>query len=117
MPLLFALLCLPWPLLAQGPEIDWGSWGLSSVLVVGLVLALGWLLRKTRFGNGLGGHRQLRVVATLALGSRERLLVVQVGEEQWLLGVTAQQVSSLGKLERPLSLPSSHDATKTHDKS
>ena len=102
--ILFVLLAiLPWPLLAQGPDIRWDSWALSSLLVIGLILLLGALVRKLRLPATLVGSRQLRVVASLALGPRERLLVVQVGEEQWLLGVTAQQVSGLGKLDKALS--------------
>ncbi|MBM7456571.1 flagellar protein FliO/FliZ [Oceanisphaera litoralis] len=96
------LLLLPATALAQGPEIRWDSWALSSVLVIGMILVLGWLLRRLRGGALLGGSRQLKIVATLALGQRERLLVVQVGEEQRLLGVTAQQISDLGKLAQPL---------------
>nr|WP_237332848.1 flagellar biosynthetic protein FliO [Zobellella iuensis] len=93
---------LPLPSLAQGPEIRWDSWALSSLLVIGLIVLLGALVRKLRLPSVLGGSRQLKVVATLAIGHRERLLVVQVGEEQWLLGVTAQQISGLGKLDQPL---------------
>lgn len=101
---LLLLAILPWPLLAQGPDIRWDSWALSSLLVIGLIVLLGALVRKLRLPGALGGSRQLRIVASLALGHRERLLVVQVGEEQWLLGVTAQQVSGLGKLDKPLSI-------------
>ena len=103
MPLLFILLLIPNLVLAQGPEVRWDSWALSSLLVIGVILVLGWLLRRLRGAALLGGSRQLKVVSSLALGQRERLMVVQVGEEQWLLGVTAQQISGLGKLEHPLA--------------
>ncbi|MBO1519181.1 flagellar biosynthetic protein FliO [Oceanisphaera pacifica] len=103
MPLLFVLLLLPSIALAQGPEVNWSSWALSSLLVIALILVLGWLLRRLRGAALLGGSRQLKVVSSLALGQRERLMVVQVGEEQWLLGVTPQQISSLGKLDTPLA--------------
>ncbi|ATG73204.1 flagellar biosynthetic protein FliO [Zobellella denitrificans] len=99
---LIPLVLLPLPLAAQGPEIDWQGWAMSSLLVIAAILALGWLLRKTRLNATLGGNRRLRVVATLALGSRERVVVVQAGEEQFLLGVTAQQITQLGRLEQPL---------------
>ncbi|WP_417614585.1 flagellar biosynthetic protein FliO [Oceanisphaera sp.] len=123
MPLLFILLLLPHPVLAQGPEVRWDSWALSSLLVIGVILVLGWLLRRLRGAALLGGSRQLNIVASLALGQRERLVVVQVGEEQWLLGVTAQQISGLGKLEHPLppeqakSLLSQRSKGPVHDPS
>ncbi|MGB5855771.1 MAG: flagellar biosynthetic protein FliO [Oceanisphaera sp.] len=103
MPLLLMLLLLPNLALAQGPEVRWDSWALSSLLVIGIILVLGWLLRRLRGASLLGGSRQLKVVSSLALGQRERLVVVQVGEEQYLLGVTAQQISGLGKLDIPLA--------------
>ncbi|AEY02418.1 hypothetical protein GU3_13325 [Oceanimonas sp. GK1] len=93
------------PVYAQGgPEIQWGSWALSSALVIGLLLALGWGLRRLKL-PALGGNRQLRVVTSLALGHKEKLVVVQVGEEQWLLGITPQNINRLGKLEQPLDMP------------
>ncbi|ART83384.1 flagellar biosynthetic protein FliO [Oceanisphaera profunda] len=98
------LLLLPTAVLAEGPEIKWDSWALSSLLVIGVILVLGWILRRLRGAALLGGSRQMKIVASLALGQRERAIVVQVGEEQWLLGVTAQQISHLGKLEQPLAV-------------
>ena len=105
MRIFWMLLLLPTAVLAQGPEMGgefWGKWALSSLAVIGAILVLGWLLRRLRGAALMGGSRQLKIVASLALGQRERVIVVQVGEEQWLLGVTAQQISSLGKLEQPL---------------
>lgn len=100
---LATLWLLPAAALAQGPEVKWDSWALSSLLVIGVILVLGWVLRRLRGAALLGGSRQLKILASLALGQRERVVVVQVGEEQWLLGVTAQQISGLGKLEQPLA--------------
>ncbi|MGO4998518.1 flagellar biosynthetic protein FliO [Oceanisphaera sp. W20_SRM_FM3] len=100
----FMLLLLPMAVLAEGPEIKWGSWAVSSLAVIAAIFVLGWLLRRLRGAALLGGSRQLKIVASLAIGQRERVMVVQVGEEQWLLGVTAQQISGLGKLEQPLAM-------------
>lgn len=87
----------------QGPDIDWVQWAISSGLVIGSIFILGWLLRRLRSANLLGGHRQLKVVATLNVGQKERVLVVQVGAQQYLLGVTGQQISCLDKLTQPLA--------------
>lgn len=98
------LLMMATPAFAQGPEIDWSSWALSSLLVIGLLLVLGQVLRRLKL-PAFCGNRQLRVISSLALGHKEKLVVVQVGEEQWLLGITPQNINHLGKLEQPLLPP------------
>ncbi|WMC11376.1 flagellar biosynthetic protein FliO [Oceanimonas pelagia] len=85
---------------------------MSSALVIGLLLALGWGLRRLKL-PALGGNRQLRVITSLALGHKEKLVVVQVGEEQWLLGITPQNINRLGKLEQPLEVPESQSLLRS----
>lgn len=63
------------------------------VVVVGIV-ALAWLLKRmNRFQGSAGGA--LKVVDGLALGTRERVVLVQVGDEQLLLGVAPGRVETL----------------------
>lgn len=78
------------------------GWLLSCALVIGLILALGWLLKKTRLNIRLNDSG-LKVVSSLALGYKERLLVVQVGQQQLLIGATPQQISLLCQLDEPLA--------------
>ncbi|WP_042011649.1 flagellar biosynthetic protein FliO [Aeromonas fluvialis] len=77
------------------------SWLLSSLMVIGLILVLGFLLKKSKLATAMGGG-QMRVIASLPVGYKEKLLVVKVGEQQLLLGVTPQQVNFLYRLEEPL---------------
>lgn len=73
----------------------------SLLLIIALIFALAWLLR--RFGQGAFMNSSvMKVVATLPLGTRERLLVVEVGGQQLLLGVTAQQIRTLHVFEEPV---------------
>jgi flagellar protein FliO/FliZ len=44
----------------------------------------------------------LRVVASLPLGSKERLVVVEVGEEQLLFSISAKGVELIKPLEQRL---------------
>jgi flagellar protein FliO/FliZ len=48
----------------------------------------------------------LKVVTSLNLGSKERLVVVQVGKKQLLLGVTGQQINILDTLAEPIEVKS-----------
>ena len=101
----FPLLLLSLPALAEPgaganpPSLT--SWLLSSLMVIGLILVLGFLLKKSKIATAMGGG-QMRVIASLPVGYKEKLLVVKVGEQLLLLGVTPQQVNFLYRLEEPL---------------
>jgi flagellar protein FliO/FliZ len=76
---------------------------LALALVV--VLLVFWVFaRVMRQLQGVQGnmHSGLKVVGALSLGQRERVVVVQAGEEQLVLGVTATQINTLHVLAKPL---------------
>lgn len=73
---------------------------LGLALVLGTIFLLAWLLRKVTLLPGQ--HRKLRVVAALSLGNRERAVLIQVGEQQLLLGVSQGQVSLLQTFDTPV---------------
>ena len=67
---------------------------LSLVLVLAAVFAAAWLVRRLR-GFGRFGAGAIEIVADVALGAKERAVLVQVGKQQLLLGVTPNQVNTL----------------------
>lgn len=73
--------------------------GLVFVLV--LVFGCGWLVK--RF-SGMPSARTgaIKVISVLPVGSRERLALVEVGGQQLLLGVTAQQINTLHTFDEPV---------------
>jgi len=73
----------------------------ALMLVIGLILALAWLLRRLP-GTGLHPGAGLRVIAGVSLGSKERAVVVDIDGKQLLLGVTPGSISLLYTLDRPL---------------
>jgi len=84
---------------------------LGLVLVLALMFALAWLAKRMRLAPGaIGSAGVIRTLAVSSLGNREKLLLVQVGEEQLLLGVTSQQITLLHELKTPIDLEKS--ATK-----
>ena len=91
---------------ASSPAGSIGGALFALVLVVGLILALAWLARRMPgLGGALGGARgtaALRIVGSLALGPRERVVVVAVGDTQLLLGVGAGGTRTLHTLDAPL---------------
>ena len=83
----------------QSPGL--GGAFLALLLVLGLIVGLGWLLKRLP-GSGFRQAEGLRVVASINLGAKERAAVVQVGGEQLLLGIGAGGVRTLHVLPQPL---------------
>lgn len=74
----------------------------SLLVVVGSILAFGWLYARFRPGMNQGAD-QIRIVATRPLGPKERLLVVELGEQQILVGVSQGHMQTLHTLAEPLA--------------
>ena len=79
-----------------------GSAVLALVMVIGLILALAWLAKRMPGLRGGSARSALRVVGSLALSPRERLVVVAVGNTQLVLGVGAGGTRTLHTLSEPL---------------
>ncbi|WP_321276222.1 flagellar biosynthetic protein FliO [Thiomicrorhabdus indica] len=76
----------------------------SLVLVLGIIFLSAWMLRRYgRFPGVADGN--LRVLGTLSVGQRERIMLLQVGEQQILVGVTSSRISKLHQLEIPVDIP------------
>jgi len=95
------VLLLP-PAAAAQPAVD-GPSLLPLLLVLALVLALIpaslWLLKRLGAGTP-AAVAGMKVVAQLALGPRERLVVVEAGERWLVLGVTAASINRVATLPR-----------------
>lgn len=74
---------------------------LALLAVVVLIFVVAWFMRRFTGLTG-GAGKQLRIVAAISVGNRERIAVVEVGGRQILVGITSQQISSLMKLDEPL---------------
>jgi len=68
--------------------------GLGLAVVLALIFAAGWLVRRLGLQNRQGG-RLLKVVSSLMVGQRERVVLVEIGDTWLLLGVGAGQVNTL----------------------
>lgn len=74
---------------------------LSLILVLAAVFASAWLVRRLRtFGRP--GAGAVRIVADVALGTKERAVLIQVGAQQLLLGVAPGRVNTLHVLAEPV---------------
>lgn len=83
---------------------------LGLLLVIGLIFVLAWLLRRVQ-QIGPRGAQVIKLLATQTLGPRDRLVLVQVGGEQILLGLSAGRITPLHVLKEPVHLPDSEPAS------
>jgi flagellar protein FliO/FliZ len=88
---------------AGGTAPDLGSSALQMIfgllVVLGLLIGSLWLLKRISQPRGpIAGL--LRVVAGVAVGSRERVVIVELGNSWLVLGVAPGQVSTLAEIPR-----------------
>lgn len=81
--------------------------GLSSLaLAIGALVALLWAalwaLRRARPNGATSGGRDCAIVRSLALGPRERIVVVRLGVKHLVVGVCPTGVSLLCELDDEL---------------
>lgn len=87
-----------------------GQMLLGLLLVIGLIFLLAWLLRRVQQLAPRGGQ-VIRLLATQPLGPRDRLVLVQVGSEQILLGLSAGRITPLHVLKEPVLLADTEPAS------
>ncbi|BAZ93884.1 flagellar protein [Thiohalobacter sp. COW1] len=111
-------LALLWPLTLQASEgrqaaeslNDPMAWSnllqvlLGLVAVIVLMLIFAWLMRRmSGFQGGVPGA--MRVLGGLSMGAREKVVLIQVGETQLVLGVAPGRVQTLHVLEEKIETP------------
>ena len=82
---------------------------LGLLLVLGLIFALAWLLRRVQQAGPRQGQ-VIELISSRALGARDRLVLVQVGNEQILLGLTPGRITPLHVLKEPVQVPDTAQA-------
>ena len=105
----------PAPAAATAPMVNSGVAGQLTQLVFGLLLVLGlifflaWLLRRVQQAGPAGKGQVIELIGSRALGPRDRLMLVQVGNEQILLGLSPGTITALHVLKEPIEVPSTSE--------
>ncbi len=76
--------------------------GLALVLVA--VVFCAWLMRRLLRMQPGGADGQLRILAALSMGTRERVVLLEVGDTQLLLGIAPGRIQTLHVLEQPIEM-------------
>lgn len=83
------------------PLATLGKLAIALIIVLLVFWVFARVMRQLQVGQG-SAHSALKVIGGLSLGQRERVVVVQAGDEQLVLGVTASQINTLHVLNTPL---------------
>ncbi|MDB5803649.1 MAG: flagellar biosynthetic protein FliO [Betaproteobacteria bacterium] len=69
-------------------------------LVLGLIAVCAWIAK--RIGPGrIAGGQAIKFVASQSVGSRERVVIVEVNQQWLVLGVAPGRVSTLSQMDKP----------------
>ena len=74
---------------------------LGLVVVVLCIVALAWFAKKMNGFQPLADD-SLKMISTISMGTRERIVLLQVGEEQILIGVSPGRINKLHVLNKPI---------------
>jgi flagellar protein FliO/FliZ len=82
--------------------------GFAAVLVV--MAALAWLVRRFGLGRTMN-NSPVKIVGGVSVGGRERVLVVEAGDQWIVLGVAPGRVNALTTIPRQESLTKGRNAS------
>jgi flagellar protein FliO/FliZ len=70
----------------------------ATAVVIALIFGLAWLARRVSGGGAPGGL--MRVRSATAVGARERVVIVEIGDQWLVVGVASGQVNLLATMPR-----------------
>ena len=87
----------------------------SLLFVLGLIVLVVWLLKHTMQGFAVQSNN-IRVVDAIAIGAKERVVLIDIGDTRLVLGVAPGQITKLHEMPRPHSSPSESEETLESEK-
>lgn len=79
-----------------------GQLVLSLLFIIGLIIVLAWMLKKMNVipqqGQGI-----IKIVSTVSVGSRDRISLIQVGEEQIVIALSPGRITKLHDMASPVA--------------
>ncbi len=70
---------------------------LGLAFIVTLIFVLAWLAKKMQLAPG-SGQQSIRVLSAISVGHRDRIALVEVGEDQILISLTPGRIQKLHTL-------------------
>ena len=73
----------------------------SLILVIAAILVVGWLYARMRGMNVRSGN-VINILAAQAVGAKEKIVIVQIGDKQIAVGVTPSSLQALHVFDKPV---------------
>lgn len=70
----------------------------ALTIIILVILLAAWIAKRTGFAPKKGNSRDLKISASVSVGTRERIVIVDVENARLVLGVTATQITPLHTL-------------------
>jgi len=87
-----------------------GQLAIGLLAVVAVVFILGWFLKNVMRGGAVASGA-LKIIAGVSMGARERVVLMQVGETQILIGVTPGRIEKIHVLDKPIDVENTSNPT------
>lgn len=73
---------------------------LSFALVIGLLLALLYALKKLQRANPFvkGQQQRLHIVETIGVGPRQKIAIIRCDQQEFVVGISPQGIQSIGSV-------------------
>lgn len=82
---------------------------LALMGIVGLIFALSWFVKRFSHGGFTAGST-IKILSSMPLGTRERIVLIDAGGQQILLGITATNINTLHVFETPIVVDNKAEA-------
>lgn len=84
------------------------------VFVIALIFFVAWITRKLKLMQHFTTGYQIKNLATLSLGTREKICLIEVGDKQVLVGVAPGRVNQLHVFEEEIK-PTTAETTNVNN--
>lgn len=85
---------------------------MGLMFVIAIILGVAWFIRRMGTFQQMS-HGALKILGGLSIGQRERVVLIQVGDKQLLVGVAPGQIRTLHVLDSALKVNTNQKADNT----
>lgn len=73
---------------------------LGLIAVLALMAGIAWLFKRFGLAQNLSGNAAAKVIGGVSVGTRERVMVIEVGDQWIVVGVAPGRVNALATMPR-----------------